>query len=221
MRVYKFLDKKYGLKSLCEKRLKLSHLDDLNDPFELAPFNLTDPSRRQAFLKTKKDLAETKGILCFSSDWCDPVIWAHYSDKHRGLCLGFEIPDIKTDDTESESAHVAYIKDPLHFPSDFDGLEESERYQIVKKILFTKFKHWAYEKEIRQWFCLEIEEEGLYFKEFNIKMQLVEVIVGARYDLTASELRAQGQLSDGVTIRKARAAYDQFKMTADEDWNSQ
>jgi len=141
MRVYRFLGKEYGLKSLCEKRLKLSHLDDLNDPFELAPFNLTDPSRRQVFLKTKKDLAATKGMLCFSSDWCDPVIWAHYSDKHRGLCLGFEIPDISTDDTESECAHVAYIKDPLHFPSDFDGLEENKRYQIVKKILFTKFKH--------------------------------------------------------------------------------
>ena len=214
MRVYKFLDKKYGLKSLCEKRLKLSRLDDLNDPFELAPFNLTDPSRRQAFLKTKKDLGETKGMLCFSSDWCDPVIWAHYSDKHQGLCLGFEIPDIKANDAESECARVIYIEDPLPFPTNFTDLKDEERYQIVRKILFTKFKHWAYEKEVRQWAVLESEENGHYFVEFNKNLRLVEVIVGARSELTPNEISEQGKLSSEVKITKARPAYDQFKMTS-------
>ena len=37
----------------------------------------------------------THGILCFSADGRDPVIGAHYSDKHRGVCLGFDIPDNK------------------------------------------------------------------------------------------------------------------------------
>jgi len=43
MRAYKFLSAHFGLKSLYEKRLTISTIDDLNDPFELLPYNLSDP----------------------------------------------------------------------------------------------------------------------------------------------------------------------------------
>ena len=92
MLAYKFLDATFGLKSLAEKRLKISTLDDLNDPFELLPFEMADRNWRLALRKTRDQLATNRGMGCFSADWHDPVIWAHYSDKHRGLCLGFEIP---------------------------------------------------------------------------------------------------------------------------------
>jgi len=38
MRVYKFMTAEFGMKSLREKRLKISLLDDLNDPFDLLPY---------------------------------------------------------------------------------------------------------------------------------------------------------------------------------------
>lgn len=41
MRAYKFLDQKFGLKSLSERRLKISTLHDLNDPFELLPYEMS------------------------------------------------------------------------------------------------------------------------------------------------------------------------------------
>jgi hypothetical protein len=47
MKVYKFLDAHYGLKSLSEKRLKISTLKDLNDPFELLPYELSNPMHRR------------------------------------------------------------------------------------------------------------------------------------------------------------------------------
>lgn len=36
---------------------------------------------------------EDCGILCFSKNWNNPVQWAHYADKHKGFCLGFDVPD--------------------------------------------------------------------------------------------------------------------------------
>jgi hypothetical protein len=93
MRAYKFLCLEYGLKSLREKRLKISTVEDLNDPFELLPYEMTNRSQRSAFRKTRKELGSRGGMLCFSADWTDPVIWAHYSDKHRGICWGFEVPE--------------------------------------------------------------------------------------------------------------------------------
>src|SRR5713101_1589714 len=110
MRAYKFLDAHFGLKSLYEKRLKQSRIHELNDPFELTPYVLTDPVLRKAFLTTRDDLSNNRGVLCFSAAWRDPVIWAHYSDKHRGLCLGFEIPD-------DIGKRTNYIPRRLPFPS--------------------------------------------------------------------------------------------------------
>jgi len=68
MRVYKFLDAKFGLKSLAEKRLKISTVEDLNDPFELLPFGMVDKTNWMALNNARTIWAATHGMLCFSSD---------------------------------------------------------------------------------------------------------------------------------------------------------
>jgi len=149
MRVYKFLDEHFGLKTLRERRLKISTLPDLNDPFELLPYDLSNRSYRNAMRATRNELATRRGILCFSADWRDPVIWAPYSDKRRGICLGFEIPD-------DMGKRVNYIPRRLPFPSN-PCLNDAE------VVLFTKFNNWAYEQEIRVWAALNEKENGIYY----------------------------------------------------------
>ncbi len=217
MRAYKFLDAHFGLKSLYEKRLKQSRIHELNDPFELTPYVLTDPNLRQAFLTTRDDISNNRGVLCFSAAWRDPVIWAHYSDKHRGLCLGLEIPEIKGDPGNDESMHVSYIPEPLQFPHNFSDLPEQERLVIVQTILFTKFDNWKYEEEIRMWATLQDEEGGLYFRDFDETIRLVEVIIGAKSTIPKSTIiGALGPLASEVKVTKARAAYDKFEIVGDE-----
>lgn len=219
MRAYKFLDAHFGLKSLYERRLKQSRISDLNDPFELTPYDLTDPVIRNTFLQTRDQLDEARGMLCFSASWSDPVIWAHYSDKHRGLCLGFKIPRVKDDPEIDESRRVTYVRRPLRFPANFENLPEAKRLRIVQKILFTKFVKWDYEEEIRIWAPLQHEENGLHYFEFDDNLQLVEVLIGARCSMPRSAIeRALGSLASQIKIRKARAAYNRFKMIEDKDW---
>jgi hypothetical protein len=45
-RVYKFTRAVHGISSLENKRLKLSTIKDLNDPFDLCPLDTTDPAGR-------------------------------------------------------------------------------------------------------------------------------------------------------------------------------
>jgi hypothetical protein len=218
MRAYKFLDEKYGLKSLKEGRLKQSRISDLNDPFELVPYDLTDLIYRKTFHQTRVDVDRERGLLCFSGDWKNPVIWAHYSDKHRGLCLGFEIPELMGDPQNDDTDHVTYIEKPLQCP-DFDGMSEAEHISFTRTALFTKFKHWEYEKEIRVWELLQNAEDGFNFVSFGENLRLVEVILGARSALGRAQiLDVLGPLAKSVKIGKARAAYNQFEMVEDEDW---
>ena len=93
MRLYHFLNEQYGLEDLREKRLKIGRIMELNDPFEFVGVDLSDRSFRESMENTKKDLSEEFGILCFSENWNHPVQWAHYADGHKGLCLGFDVPD--------------------------------------------------------------------------------------------------------------------------------
>jgi hypothetical protein len=217
MRAYKFLSEEFGLKGLRDKRLKQSRINELNDPFELRPYDITDPALREAVLQTRNQIHENRGVLCFSADWNDPVIWAHYSEKHAGLCLGFEIPKIMGDAENDESDYVKYIVDPLYFPPDFLQLGDQQRFEIVRKMLFTKFKHWQYEHEIRVWAPLQHEEYGRYFLEFDERLRIVEVIIGARRQTTrAAIIEAIGPGANEVRIIKARAAHDRFKMVEDE-----
>ena len=217
MRAYKFLDAHFGLKSLYEKRLKISRIHELNDPFELTPYDLTKRIEREAFLKFRDDLGHCHGMLCFSGDWSDPVIWAHYSDKHKGMCLSFEVPPMERNPDRDISKFVKYIQEPLRFPAGFHGCCVEEKERIVQTILFTKYKNWEYEKEIRVWARLEDEEDGLYFFDFDATVRLVEVIVGAKCKVPRNAIaRALGPLASEVKIMKVRAAYNKFEMVMDE-----
>ena len=85
MRVYKFLFANFALKSLYERRLKISTFDDLNDPLDLSPYILKKWWVRETIKKLIRDQVSQNGMLCFSVACNDPVIWAHYADKHHGI----------------------------------------------------------------------------------------------------------------------------------------
>jgi hypothetical protein len=91
-RVYKFTSAYYGISNLQNKRLKLSTIDDLNDPFDLFPLDTTnlDVSNVEELVK---NFRRAHAILCFSRNWDNLLLWSHYGDSHTGVCLGFEIPD--------------------------------------------------------------------------------------------------------------------------------
>jgi hypothetical protein len=199
MKVYKFLDAHFGLKSLSEKRLKISTLKDFNDPFELLPYELSNRTYRVAMRQALADMTARYGLLCFSADWKDPVIWAHYSDKHRGLCLGFEIRDDKC-------KKVDYVPKRFPFPASLKP-EDGER------LLFTKYLSWKYEQEIRMWAVLNDEEGGLYFAPFGEELKLVKVIAGARYELSENDIiQALGLPAKDIILIQARAGFKEFEI---------
>jgi len=219
MRAYRFLDAKYGLDSVKKRRLKQSRISELNDPFELTPYDLTDPVIRMTFLQTRDDMNRDRGLLCFSAHWRNPLLWAHYGDKQKGMCLGFEIPEQKGDSETDESERVRYIKRPSRFPNNFGDLPDATRFSLVRRILFTKFNDWRYEEEIRVWAPLQNEDGGLYFLEFDEKLQLREVIIGQRCSLSRAEIMgALGSLAVEVKVSKARPAYDKFQMVCDDEF---
>lgn len=161
MRVYNLASEKNALFSLENKKIKISQIEDLNDPFELLGLDLPNRDHRKMFASWKSEIASKYGVICFSKGWSNPVLWSHYGDKHNGICLGFDVPDeyAKEINCETERLIIDIEKD-----LNAGALGES----TMQRILFTKFRDWAYEQEVRIYATLEERDKelGYFFKEF-------------------------------------------------------
>jgi hypothetical protein len=203
MRVYHFLNKQYGIENLKNRRLKIAEIMSLNDPFELLGINLSDPSLRRAVNETKKTLSKKRGIICFSKSWRNPVQWSHYSDKHKGICIGFDVPD-------KHLMKVDYVRNRLNPAEEIDE-------QFMLKLLATKFSHWRYEQEYRAFVPLETKVDGYYFEEFSSELIPKQVIVGAMSDIYRAEIdQALGSIKSSIEVFKVRPAFRTFRIVKQE-----
>lgn len=187
-RLYHFTTAEYAFDDLRNRRLKIAQLDDLNDPFELKSANLCNPLHAQAFDGTNKfegfkaEMAQRYGVLCFSEDNADLLQWAHYADRHKGICLGFDVSG-----SEGKFGRVRYVAERFPFPQRPDEA-------FTWKLLSTKSEVWKYEKEWRVFLRLETPTwnqsagRDLYFADFGSELALREVILGAANKNVASEI---------------------------------
>ena len=208
MRLYHFVSAQHGLSNIEKRRIKIAQIGDLNDPFELRAFSFSDRRVRAAFEKARASLAETSGMVCLSKAWSNPVQWSHYADRHRGICLGFDVAD-------ELCAEVSYRRN-LVVP-DLDSLLrfDEDAAEIMRSWFLTKYAHWRYEREVRVFSNLsEIDREtGLYFADFSNDFRLREVIVGAQSNITRAELdHALGVFDGGIKTMKARLALKSFRV---------
>ena len=188
--------------------MKIARINELNDPFEWLAVEASNLTVRQAFKAVKDQLAISTGILCFSKDWRNPVQWGHYADRHRGICMGFDIPD-------SQLKAVNYVSSRLQFNWAKMQCDAAFAEEFMKQVISSKFRHWRYEQELRSFVKLDpnSEQNGYYYMDFSSDIRLSEVIVGASSSVTRSQLaHALGKLAVNVHCRKARLAFKSFKV---------
>ncbi len=212
MRVYQLSRANYALLNLQRSRLKVSTFDDLNDPFELLSASVPESSLRKALLAFKADVHASLGILCFCTNWENPVMWSHYADKHRGVCLGFDIPD-------QFAIPVRYIKDRQAVKY-VDGIQSrGVEPSFAFELMCSKYNAWSYEKEVRMFVGLEESEEdsGYFFYPFGAELTLREMILGHRCTVSASEVATVlGDRVNSVSVSKARLAFNSFRVVTDQ-----
>ena len=104
------------------------------------------------------------GICCFSKRKDNILLWSHYADAHKGVCLGFDYALMKKRFPQFDE--VEYSDDPFYF--DASNPEIS-----VSKAALRKASDWKYEEEVR--FFVERKKNTDFLPE-----ALIEVNFGAR-----------------------------------------
>lgn len=208
MRVYKFYPAKWGREALGFRRLKVSPVDELNDPFEYLSLNVGRRDVRKWAKELRRISADNNGIISFSRTWKQPLLWAHYADSHRGLALGFDVPKYLL-------MEIDYVRKRIIAPRDIDQHPE-KRKKLIEKMFRTKHIEWRYEEEERLLRPLEdcVVKQGMYFAPFNHATELREVIIGEKYEsVNWDEGQLQMQIQLGIEFITARAEFTGFKMT--------
>ena len=179
---YRFLEAKYALDSIEKRRLYISRFGDLNDVNDgIVGFRRQseDPKVEMSGFKLYANLYRALfGMISFTGNCVDPVLWGHYGDRGYGIALGYRVP-VKLKDFDphlkfgSWFTRVKYgekrpaIED--HDVADVflnlelqkkDGSEDAAKrilngpamHRILGALwesLFTKSKSWEYEDEYR------------------------------------------------------------------------
>lgn len=82
---------------------------------------------------------------CFSETYKQVLMWSHYAQKHKGVCLGFNVKPI-----QHISSSEDFFVHGVNYPNQVVPVDYfSDIAQVVKHWVFTKAPCWAYEKEVR------------------------------------------------------------------------
>ena len=195
--------------------MKLALIDNLNDPFELLAPDLPDRESRKEAERFKKYMASKLGILCFSRNWKNPVLWSHYADRHKGITLKCYIKD-------SIALPVTYQKE--RFPFDIKGKRHKTQKVTrseTKGLWLTKYESWCYEEEIRM-LCTKNEcaqEDDLFFKNCKAnELQIQGLILGSLCDLPIDEIKDALPPGIEIDVIKARLAFRSFEIVQQKEF---
>ncbi len=110
------------------------------------------------------------GIVSLSERESCPLMWSHYGDEHKGICVGYSMRE----DTKEHIHKVNYRNIRHIFTSQIlrmlDGDENAKR-EVREVAILTKAKEWCYEEEWRL-----IGQRGSH----NSTLELEEIIFGLR-----------------------------------------
>lgn len=156
-----------------------------------------------------KDARNNALISCFSKRYDSILMWSHYGDKHKGICIEFDRP-------EKDFLDVKYSKKRCKF-----DLEDTTRrvlgymlsneeadvndkglIRCISQPFIVKSLDWQYEEEVR---CIlspssdgvsKLEELSLY----TMPTKITKIYVGCKVDKNSEEYKKLLQLAEAKEI---------------------
>lgn len=151
---------------------------DLSDQHieQTADYWSKNPDKLKEYLKNNQlSELQNKGITCFSKSDDILLMWSHYADSHKGVCLTFDI------EKDRDFFWLPYIVEyPDTYPK-INFVREKDRHKRYKHILAMKSRDWEYEQEIRV--VRDKREQADYRGNIKFKKEaLIELKFGYKTD---------------------------------------
>lgn len=140
--LYYFMKAEYLFSNLRQDRIKLSVPEKCNDPLEFSPRGKCAAEATEGEVSAKDDL----GFVSFSKDFSNSVMWGHYADSHKGVCLQFDIPISYVEEADGhggrkQSEQFFLIDAPFEERQYLlSTKKEGKYYALISKIKYDLFR---------------------------------------------------------------------------------
>lgn len=201
--LYQYVKLNYVVDILDNHRLYLSDGKDFNDPFEITITN-----------KEKGNISHIEGlhILSLTNSYRKKLMWSHYADSHKGVCLTVRVP-------RNLVYPVCYSTKRIYEDSNIDSIISLSQKSIKKnvnnnflllnkhkKIAHIKDKKWSYEKEYRVVFDKD-DEDGLIFEDgkWYMSVKTKNIYLGVNFDKNDEKVKKniiEACKRNNITIKK-------------------
>jgi hypothetical protein len=103
-----------------------------------------------------RDQSDKFEICCFSKNYKNILMWSHYADSHKGICIGIktiyednsnliEFQKVKDIDKIKAESVIYNLDNKKIPPVNYQNLTK----ELLEQSLITKSLHWKYEEEYR------------------------------------------------------------------------
>lgn len=138
-----------------------------------------------------KEMRNKALVSCFSARNDAILMWGHYADKHKGMCIGYKRPTINFYDVEYTTERAKFpLYDLACIVASYIIFDEKPQFEsevMIKrglKIFLTKSKDWEYEKEVRCLFSLtnkhKFEDIGEGKFLYKMPSEIVAIYLGCK-----------------------------------------
>ncbi len=145
-----------------------------------------------------------RGLFSLAERATCPLMWSHYGDQHRGICLGYSVPD-----SNVGVKKIQYGGSRTVLASDVAAMLQGDdlaKQRVDDAVLLRKARPWSYEREWRL-----IGNQGAQ----PSPLELEEVIFGMRCDpaVVYAVIQALAPRSRQVHFHEIRERRGKFVLT--------
>jgi len=211
-----------ALAMLASDKVYLSRLDAFNDPYEFLSGNSEAPPLvdRQNRLTIEKAPGNPNSggaslrVCALSEEYRDLLMWGHYGDRHRGICIRFAF---------GKDPQICKMLHPVKYLPTIPGSDKVTRTtDWIRRNILSKSDKWSYEREWRIIGNAPREEAGTAELFASYKP---EALSGIIFGVRTSELHKaliRTLLKDRqVTFLQAKQQQDDFALEINEDFIEQ
>ena len=120
-----------------------------------------------------------RGVCCFSTTYASPLLWSHYGDQHRGLCIGFGL-DRKPKPQPRRVVYGGSRSVPTSLLTRALVHEDQmAKEELDRDVLLRKARGWGYEKEWRLIGDQGDQDSPLLLKEVTFGLRCSRSVVHA------------------------------------------
>jgi hypothetical protein len=159
-----------------------------------------------------RSLVESKvGVVSLAATLDSPLLWAHYASGHTGISIEFCASDLQQAEFFGSALPVAY-----HEERQVVNFYRDEMTEQVRKLLLTKSKEWAYEREWRIIVQDRMEQTHVSFDPTIVRaVYLGCQIADDKRDIVRGWLSKRGVVP-GPRLFQARLAETRFELVFEQ-----